>query len=49
LKEPGNGKSHPYHLGCDIALLDGIIEPVPHLGDRAVGLDVSAARLQPQR
>jgi hypothetical protein len=26
-----------------------IIEPVPHLCDHAVGLDVSAARLQPQR
>jgi hypothetical protein len=31
------------------ALPDGIIEPVPHICDRAVGLNVSAARLQPQR
>ena len=37
------------HLGCNTALLDGIIEPAPHLCDRAVALDVSAARLQPQR
>jgi hypothetical protein len=36
-------------LGCDTALLNGIIEPVVHLCDRAIGLDISAARLQPQR
>src|SRR5262244_3783760 len=35
-------------LGCNTALLNGIIEPAPNLCDRAVALDVSAARLQPQ-
>jgi hypothetical protein len=31
------------HLGCNTALLEGIIEPVAHLCDRAVGPDISAA------